>query len=439
MGVKILESKAAGYKPFFLCVAMIFILSVWIYASDNSQGYFSPAIHGLVSSLNNSDSELPEIIKTNEHKLNDATKRHLNSLAVDYTDKYILRFKKQINENKLDKVNVKKTMPKLRIASIDANRKEAINLLKDSEIESLELDQSIEQLSDNIPYGVYKTNAPPIWNNTKGKGVKVAILDTGISKHPDLSIAGGVSIISEDYIDNNGHGTAVAGVVSALLNDEGLVGVAPETNLYAVKIMEGFYGDLSNAIGGVEWAIDNNMNIISMSFGMEAYSQIFKKVLDEAYANGTLIVAAAGNNGRDILYPAAYSSVIAVGATDENNERASFSSFGADMELVAAGVSINSTSLADTYSLSSGTSMAAPHVAGVAALVWAYNKSLTNKQVRAKLRNDALDLGELGRDDYYGYGLVQANIQSNNLSSVDERYFYEVYNITGYGTPLQEL
>ena len=264
-------------------------------------------------------------------------------------------------------------------------------------------------------------------------------MDTGIASHLDLNIAGGHSVISNDYNDNNGHGTAVAGVISALINDEGIIGTAPEIDLYAVKIMESSSGDLSDAIAGLEWAINNSMDIVSMSFGFNSYSQIFKEVLEEAYNNGILLVAAAGNNGKDdILYPAKYNKVIAVGAVNKNNNRASFSSYGFDMELVAPGVDINSTSLNNKYTTSSGSSMSTPHVTGVVALIKAFNNSLTNVQIRNKLRNDALDLGNSGWDMLYGFGLVQANLDLFNFTEHNYDYFYRVFNISNYNTPQQE-
>ena len=233
--------------------------------------------------------------------------------------------------------------------------------------------------------------------------------------------------------DNNGHGTQVAGVIAALLNKKGIAGVAPSVDLYAVKIMESSGGELSNAIAGIEWAIDNEIDIVSMSFGMETYSQIFKEVLNEAYGNNILLIAASGNGGNDnILYPARYTDVIAVGAIGINNEKASFSSYGYELELVAPGVDINTTSLNNGYASVSGTSFAAPHVAGVAALIKAYNQSLTNEQIRGKLQNDALDLGEEGKDGYYGYGLVQVDLEASDYTYTLESYYYEIYNITKF-------
>jgi len=380
-----------------------------------------------------------ELIEINKNKLNDKTKDYLKTTN-DKREKrdYIVKFKNSIKKEKLKDIVISQEYTMFNSVKVNANIDEITKVIDEQDIQYIELDQDISALEDTIPYGISKVNAPSIWNSTKGDNVKVAVLDSGISSHNDLSIAGGYSAISEDYTDNYGHGTAVAGVISALLNDEGLVGVAPSSDIYAVKIMETSTGDLSDAIAGLEWAIDNDMNIISMSFGFDFYSQIFKEAVQEAYSSDVLLIAAAGNDGEAVLYPAAYTDVIAVGSVDSLNERASFSSYGYELELVAPGVDIESTSLNNGYSTYSGTSMSAPHVAGVAALIKSYDNSLVNTEIRAKLRDDALDLGEIGKDDYYGYGLVQVNLVASNYTLENESYFYEVFKIVNYKTPEEE-
>ena len=309
-------------------------------------------------------------------------------------------------------------------------------LLRDPRIEYIELDQDL-QLLDTVPWNVERTGASSAWNVTNGSGAKVAILDTGVGSHSDLVVAGGWNVIenNSNYADVNGHGTAVAGVLAATMNSNGIVGVSPGVDMHTVKILNGSSGQLSDAIAGIKWAIDNNMSIVVMSFGVDAPSQLLKEALQDAYDNGILLVAASGNEGRGaILYPAAYSTVIAVGATDENDILAGFSSYGLFQELVAPGVNITTTTLAGGYDTHQGTSMVAPHVAGVAALLKSHNQSLTNVQLRGKLRNDAQDLGNSGRDDEYGYGLVHVNLSSTNYTLTDRTYHYSIYNITGYGT-----
>ena len=272
------------------------------------------------------------------------------------------------------------------------------------------------QPNQTIPWGVEKIGAPIVWNmGYMGVNVKVAILDTGIdTEHPDLHVVGGVTFVhgTKTYNDDNGHGTHVAGIVAALNNTIGVVGVAPEASLYAVKVLnrKGI-GFVSDVIAGIEWSIDNHMQIISMSFGSTSDSTSLHDECDVAYEAGIVLVAAAGNNGPDndtITYPAKYSSVIAVGATDKDDMVASWSSRGQELELTAPGVDIYSTYKDGTYETLSGTSMACPHVTGTVALILSKNSTLTPDNIRNILQNSAVDLGASGLDSAYGYGRVNA-------------------------------
>lgn len=316
---------------------------------------------------------------------------------------------------------------------------EAAALLENGDVEALEVDQPVELFADMVPWGVNRTGAPVVWNVTTGSEIAVGIVDTGVSSHTDLDIAGGVSVVGGSYTDTNGHGTAVAGVVAAIADDSGIIGVAPGVDLYAIKVMNGSSGQLSDVVAGVDWAIENDMDILVMSFGTEDYSQILEDALDDASDAGILLIAAAGNDGDEIRYPAAYDDVIAVGSVDDEDVVASSSNTGSDLELVAPGVDVNTTGLSDGYLTLSGTSLATPHVAGVAALLWSYNASLSAAQVRNVLRSTALDLGDAGRDDSYGYGLVQIALDEGNSSPINDSYFYEVWNITDYDTENETL
>ena len=173
-------------------------------------------------------------------------------------------------------------------------------------------------------------------------------------------------------------------------------------------------GSLSDVIAGIEWSQNKGMQVISMSLGTNTDYQSLHDACDAAYAEGIVVVAAAGNDGNppgkgdNVDYPGAYSSVIAVAATGSNDERARWSSTGPDVELAAPGVSIYSTYLGG-YATKSGTSMACPHVSGTAALVIASDSSLSNVDVRQRLQETADDLGATGKDNQYGYGLVDAD------------------------------
>ncbi|OGQ94989.1 MAG: hypothetical protein A2521_12795 [Deltaproteobacteria bacterium RIFOXYD12_FULL_57_12] len=277
--------------------------------------------------------------------------------------------------------------------------------------------------------------------NIKGAGVKIAVLDTGIDcTHEDLSnncrsganfveYFGGVTDPANSSDDSwNSHGTNVAGIIAAEQNGTGVVGVAPEAEVHAVKVLDGGgRGKASWVIAGIEWAVANNMRIINMSLSIEEDSQAFEEACNAAEAAGLLLVAAAGNieNG-PVTKPAAYSSVIAVTATNRANQLWYLSSIGPEVELAAPGVSIFSTSQGNSYDVLSGTSQAAPHVAGVAALIMSAgvddvdeDGDTDNKDVRLMLQNMARDLGDSGLDVLFGYGLVNAA----GVAAIDEMSF----------------
>ena len=258
-----------------------------------------------------------------------------------------------------------------------------------------------------------------------GAGVNIAILDTGIDyNHPDLDInyAGGDNFISLDVNNHdpmddsyNSHGTHVAGVIAAELDGNGVVGVAPDASIYAVKVLDGAgFGSVSAIVAGIDWAIANNMDIINMSMGITTYSQLLADACAEAEAAGILIVAAAGNNyGGPVLYPAALPSVIAVGASTIFDEISPISPIGPEMELTAPGLNVYSTVAGGSYGYLGGTSQAAPHASGLAALLLsagitdANGDGVANHQdVRFLMQNTAIDMGTPGVDDIYGYGRI---------------------------------
>ena len=286
------------------------------------------------------------------------------------------------------------------------------------EVAYVEDDVVLQAFGQTLAWGVNRIDADLVWpaGNT-GKGVKVAILDTGIDPtHPDLGLAGGVNFVGAtrdgstnpiDWTDGHGHGTHVAGIVAARNNTIGVVGVAPEASLYAVKVLSnGGTGYTSDVIQGLDWCAANGIQVASMSLGGGGTTSL-QAACDRAFAKGVVLVAAAGNSSGPVAYPAAYSSVIAVSATDSRDLRASFSNYGPQIALAAPGVSIYSTYRGGTYTYMSGTSMACPHVSGAAALVWA-SGATSAQAVRDRLTGAAEDLGTPSFDTSYGYGLVDA-------------------------------
>ena len=210
-----------------------------------------------------------------------------------------------------------------------------------------------------------------------------------------------------DWNDGHGHGTHVAGIVAARNNTIGVVGVAPEATLWAVKVLsDAGSGYTSDIIQGLDWCAAHGIKVASMSLGGGGTASL-QAACDRAFSQGVVLVAAAGNSAGPVMYPAAYSSVIAVSASDSRDLRASFSNYGPQIALAAPGVSIYSTYKGGAYATMSGTSMACPHVAGAAALAWA--SGLTSAQaVRDRLTTTAEDLGPKGFDTSFGYGLVDA-------------------------------
>jgi subtilisin len=298
-------------------------------------------------------------------------------------------------------------------------------LQKRSEVSYVELDKPMYATSQTIPWGINRvfkdeTYPFPTWLKSKGAAIKVAVLDTGIDgSHEDLHLVlkGGDNTIdagSSSYDDGHGHGTHVAGTIAATDNTVGVVGVSPGIDLYAVKVLsDSGSGSTSSVIAGIEWAVYSKIHIVNMSLGGGGTTSL-KDACDNAYGAGVLLVSSAGNSGNrrgtgdNVSYPAAYDSVIAVAASDSSDSRASFSSTGPAVELIAPGVSILSTLPGNKYGSYSGTSMASPHVAGVAALVWAADPGLSNEQVRNILRTTAEDL-KLS-SNHQGYGLVRADL-----------------------------
>lgn len=227
------------------------------------------------------------------------------------------------------------------------------------------------------PWGITRVKAPSAWDYTKGEKVRVAIIDTGIDlRHHALDgkVDGGYNAITDSeadgsYQDDNGHGTHVAGTIAAD-DPQHLFGVAPKARLYAVKVLDADgSGSLSDVVKGIVWAANNGMQVANMSLGSANPSDTMQQALRYAKARGVVVVAAAGNSGGAVGYPGAYPETIAVAAADWNDHIASFSSRGPQVKFIAPGVAVYSSMLGGDYATLSGTSMAAPHVTGLAALV----------------------------------------------------------------------
>jgi serine protease len=268
-------------------------------------------------------------------------------------------------------------------------------------------------------WGLDAIGVPAAWAVTRGGGVVVAVVDTGVAATPDLAgrLLPGWNVIahSDDAVDDNGHGTHVAGTV-AEVEGNGLAesGVAPEASILPVKVLDstGSGSDVDVA-AGIVWAADHGARIVNLSLGGSEPSTVLADGVVYARSKGVLVVAAAGNDGGTVGLPARLAGVLAVGAVDSGSVRAPFSAGGRALDLVAPGVDILQQTLDGVGGYAdrswSGTSMASPHVAGVAALALAAGRATTAVGVARLLTRTALDLGVPGRDPAYGAGLVRAD------------------------------
>ncbi|MDK2596044.1 S8 family serine peptidase [Pseudoalteromonas obscura] len=302
-------------------------------------------------------------------------------------------------------------------------------LLKHPDTAYIEVDPKRYLAAEAIPYGIDLVQAR-LLSDAQASNVKVCVMDTGYSpEHPDLPSTGvtgddghGDYDTGDWFHDGHGHGTHVAGTIAALGgNGLGVVGVNPSgtIGLHIVKVFddkgEWTYG--SEIAFAVDQCADAGADIINMSLGGTSFSVVENDAFNRTYADGILHIAAAGNNGSSMEhFPASYDNVISVAAVDKHSNRASFSQFHGQVELAAPGVEVNSTLPGNRYAAWSGTSMATPHVTGVAALVWSNHRECSNAHIRNALVLSAQDRGITGRDQYYGYGIVQAKAASDYLT-----------------------
>ncbi|WP_195913974.1 S8 family serine peptidase [Planomicrobium sp. YIM 101495] len=310
--------------------------------------------------------------------------------------------------------------------------------LTDDEKNALQAEFRTAEIYPNREYTVTSDVVPSTYQSVKatpqhtapytGKGVRVAVLDTGIATdHPDLKLAGGVctAAVCADgipYDDNEGHGTHVAGIIAAQKNNKGIIGIAPGVELYAIKTMNNRgAGSTTQVAKGVEWAIQNDIDILNMSISIKIDDRPLEMMLKRAYDEGMIIVSAAGNEGWEVkpstvTYPGKYSTVIAVGGLDGEWKREANSSYGPEVEISAPGQLVYSTyptgldiwdDKQDGYRRLTGTSMAAPHVSAIMAIYKEQYPGLANTKYREMIKQTALDIGKTGRDDETGQGIVQ--------------------------------
>jgi thermitase len=268
-------------------------------------------------------------------------------------------------------------------------------------------------------------DAVEAWSVTTGSGIKVAVLDSGVaSDNPDIApkvVARANFSDAATGEDNYGHGTHVAGIVAAIANNTiGVAGVCPDCTILDAKVLNDSGSGSSSAIAnGINWAVSNGAKVINMSLGLRVASRTLEAAVNNAWNQGVVIVAAAGNAGTQAkIYPGAYPNVISVAATDNTDAKASFSTYGKWVDVAAPGVNVYSTfpnhpfylgtqnGRSMGYDIASGTSMASPIVAAVAALAWSSHAGATNTSVRANVELTAENI--TGTGTYWAHGRVNA-------------------------------
>jgi serine protease len=370
--------------------------------------------------------------------------------AIDTTGRYIITFKEdakflagegrsahatamvkdgvlnaKMAENAIAAVGGKyiKSIEKQRMSVANLTKKQYNELLNDRNVEAVSDDPRRYLMMQSTPFGIPMVQADQLsQSNTSAR--KVCVIDTGYTAgHEDLPNATGNAnnnLVGQWNNDGNGHGTHVAGTVAALDNGTGVVGVYPGVDLHIVKIFndQGNWTSASDLIAGIQQCADAGANIVSMSLGGSGSSTAEANTMQNFVDQGIMLVAAAGNAGNSSLsYPASYDAVMSVAAVDSSKNVASFSQFNSQVEIAGPGVAVNSTWNNGGYNSISGTSMATPHVSGVAALVWSYHQACSNEQIRAAMNATAEDRGASGRDNFYGHGIAKALDAVNYLNT----------------------
>lgn len=333
---------------------------------------------------------------------------------------YSGRFNAQVAERLLSDNGATpvRTIGKHKMVAATMSKRVFNRLRKNPQIANISPDPRRYTMAQSTPYGIPMVQADQLSQNNLSAR-KVCVIDTGYNLgHPDLpdqnnGVTGQAnnSQVGNWFNDGNGHGTHVAGTVAALSNNEGVVGVYPGVDLHIVKIFNdsGSWTFASDLIDGIQQCADAGSNVVNMSLGGGSSSTAERNALQSFNNQGILLVAAAGNDGNSSFsYPASYDAVVSVGAVGSNESWASYSQYNSQVEIAGPGTGVNSTWPVNTYRSISGTSMATPHVAGVAALVWSFFPQCSNTQIRDALNDTAKDKGSAGRDNFYGFGLVQA-------------------------------
>lgn len=364
------------------------------------------------------------------------------------TKRFVVSFKEDISDSEIAKLesesNAKfiKVLPEIGIAVAEKSDSqssenlentikaqssvsdyEPVNLVKIEKIQGTKANDS----SLSKQYHLDMINMHKAWTVTTGSSkVKIAIIDSGVDlNHPDLKskITTGINIIDPDKkpMDDNGHGTHVAGIAAAATDNKiGVAGIAPDCLIMPIKVLKNGRGTDIDIAEGIIWSAKKGADVINLSVGLYTKSTALERAVKYAISKNTVVVSSAGNDSKSskIHLPSMIKGVIEVSATTKKDKLASFSNYDQQISVAAPGDEIYSTmptynveltkEIGKSYGYMSGTSMASPIVAGLAALIKSEDKSLTPKEVKQIIEKSSFDLGKKGYDGYFGYGRIDA-------------------------------
>lgn len=297
-----------------------------------------------------------------------------------------------------------------------------INLLPKDEIIDV---GNIQTLSEIVDWGLIDFATEILWQKNKGENINVMVCDTGYADHEDLKdniiYDKAISFIAnEDYVDHQGHGTAVAGVIAAKDSGYGTVGVAPHSKIIPVKVLsnQGFVNG-NSLEDGLEYALKIKPDIINMSLGGQyPQSELFHNLLKELYHLNIPVICAMGNFGKNYsCYPAEYPETIGVTSYDKNRNISNFSSYSQDADFALPGEELLTTSLKNRYAIVKGTSFSAPFLSGIIAIILSEAKkkniNYTICQLKELLIKSCKDYGDQGKDNAFGYGIINIALLDN--------------------------
>ena len=276
-----------------------------------------------------------------------------------------------------------------------------------------------------IPWNISCISEKPYDNKYKGKSIKVAVIDSGIDVHDELNTKEWIDLSDKvngyKPIDSSGHATSVSGIIGARKNGIGIMGIANEAEMYSIKVLnEDNTTNISNVVKALEWCIDNDIDIVNMSFGMDNYSKILQESIDRAYEKGIILISSSGNNTNAIQYPAAYTNVISVGSINKDLRASDFSKNNHLTDLVAPGEDVYTLDYCGGYCTCSGTSVAAAHVTGVAAAILSSKKIKSGEMLKNVLLESSVELSDGSRLVNYDNAMkyIKKSRISNDISNI---------------------